>query len=88
MRLFQMWFPVMILTGALSVPAAALGTYRTISDTQHSMAQCDTGMIPFAAGYRLAHAGCPGVRVVYGSYTVWRALPGDLLRHLPGEKNG
>lgn len=46
---------------------------------------CGTGIFSFSAGYRLARAGHPAVRVVYGGYAAWRGLYPDLLQRLRGE---
>ncbi len=35
---------------------------------------CATGILSYGAGYRLAKAGHPKVRVVYGGYAAWRSL--------------
>jgi cysteine desulfurase len=35
---------------------------------------CATGVVSYGAGYRLARAGHPTVRVVQGGYNAWRAL--------------
>ncbi len=56
--------------------------WRRIPRDREVILMCGTGMISFAAGYRLAHAGRPDVKVVYGGYTAWRALHGNLLRQL------
>ncbi len=42
---------------------------------------CTTGIFSFKAGYQLASAGHPAVRIVYGGYAAWRGLYPDL----PGE---
>jgi 3-mercaptopyruvate sulfurtransferase SseA len=41
---------------------------------------CWTGALSTAAGYRLAVAGHPDVRVVFGGYAAWAAL------HQPAER--
>ena len=43
---------------------------------------CSTGIFSLGAAYRLASAGHPSVRVVYGGYCAWRALYPDLLSQL------
>jgi cysteine desulfurase len=47
---------------------------------------CGTGIFSFSAGYRLARAGHPAVRVVYGGYAAWRGLYPELIHHLKGER--
>jgi len=42
---------------------------------------CGTGIFSFSAGYKLANAGHPAVRVVYGGYAAWKALHPDLTSH-------
>ncbi|KAH3744473.1 cysteine desulfurase NifS [Pelomyxa schiedti] len=44
---------------------------------------CTTGIMSFSAGYRLAAAGHPQVRVVFGGYAAWKALHGNLLTGAP-----
>lgn len=43
---------------------------------------CGTGIISYAAGYRLADKGHPDVKVVYGGYGAWRGRYPDLLERL------
>lgn len=43
---------------------------------------CGTGQISTAAGYRLAQAGHPSVRVVFGGYQAWRGRYPELLAEL------
>ena len=43
---------------------------------------CTTGIFSFRAGYQLASAGHPAVRVVYGGYAAWRGLFPNLLDEL------
>jgi cysteine desulfurase len=43
---------------------------------------CTTGVLSYAAGYRLANAGHPKVRVLQGGYAAWRALFPGLLERL------
>lgn len=38
---------------------------------------CGTGVTSYSAGYRLANAGHPSVKVVFGGYAAWRALYPD-----------
>jgi cysteine desulfurase len=48
---------------------------------------CGTGIFSFSAGYRLARAGHPAVRVVYGGYAAWRGLYPELIHHLRGKRS-
>ena len=53
---------------------------------------CGTGIFSFSAGYRLAKAGHPAVRVVYGGYAAWQGLYPELIHRLkeqkpPGQEN-
>jgi len=43
---------------------------------------CDSGQISTAAGYRLAMAGHPNVRAVFGGYQAWRGRYPQLLEEL------
>lgn len=43
---------------------------------------CATGIVSYGAGYRLANAGHPAVRVVQGGYNAWRGLYPALLAEL------
>jgi cysteine desulfurase len=43
---------------------------------------CGTGVVSYAAGYRLANAGHPRVRVVQGGYAAWRGRWPGLLERL------
>lgn len=43
---------------------------------------CGTGIFSFSAGYRLARAGHPEVRVVYGGYAAWQSLYPGLIQRL------
>ena len=47
---------------------------------------CGTGIFSFSAGYRLARAGHPAVRVVYGGYAAWRGLYPELIHRLKEQK--
>jgi rhodanese-related sulfurtransferase len=49
---------------------------------KEAILMCSTGAFSFSAGYRLANAGHPAVRVVYGGYSAWRALYPDLIERL------
>lgn len=49
---------------------------------REAILMCGTGVISYAAGYRLANAGHPDVRVVYGGYSAWRGRYPDLLGRL------
>ena len=51
---------------------------RRIPKDKEVIMMCGTGVFSFAAGYKLANAGHPAVRVVYGGYAAWRALHADL----------
>jgi rhodanese-related sulfurtransferase len=56
--------------------------FRDIPRDREVILMCGTGIFSLAAGYRLAKAGHPRVRVVYGGYAAWRALHPDLIRQL------
>lgn len=43
---------------------------------------CSTGIFSFGAAYRLARAGHPAVRVVYGGYSAWQSLHPGLAARL------
>jgi rhodanese-related sulfurtransferase len=47
---------------------------------------CGTGIFSFSAGYRLAKAGHPAVRVVYGGYAAWQGLYPELIHRLKEQK--
>ncbi|MCY2930049.1 MAG: aminotransferase class V-fold PLP-dependent enzyme [Planctomycetota bacterium] len=56
--------------------------FREIPRDREVILMCTTGIFSFEAGYRLADAGHPRVRVVYGGYEAWKALYPDLLERL------
>ena len=56
--------------------------FREIPRDREVILMCSTGIFSFEAGYRLADAGHPRVRVVYGGYEAWKALYPDLLERL------
>ncbi len=75
-----------------SIPGAKLWShvgfekhYREIPRDREVILMCTTGIFSFQAGYHLAMAGHPRVRVVYGGYAAWRALYPHLLEELPSE---
>jgi rhodanese-related sulfurtransferase len=47
---------------------------------------CGTGIFSFSAGYRLARAGHPAVRVVYGGYAAWQGLYPELIHRLKEQR--
>ena len=47
---------------------------------------CGTGIFSFSAGYRLARAGHPAVKVVYGGYAAWQGLYPELIQRLKEKK--
>lgn len=47
---------------------------------------CGTGIFSFSAGYRLAKAGHPAVRVVYGGYAAWQGLYPGLIHRLKDQR--
>ena len=55
---------------------------REIPRGKEVILMCTTGIFSFKAGYQLANAGHPGVRVVHGGYAAWRALYPELLGEL------
>ena len=74
-----------------SIPGAKLWSHigfekhlRDIPRDKEVILMCTTGIFSFKAGYQLADARHPRVRVVFGGYAAWRALypelPGELLR--------
>lgn len=56
--------------------------FKDIPRDKEVILMCSTGIFSFEAGYRLAMAGHPKVRVVYGGYEAWKALYPDLLDRL------
>jgi cysteine desulfurase len=55
---------------------------KQIPQDKEVILMCTTGVFSFKAGYQLANAGHPAVRVVYGGYAAWRGLYPDLLNEL------
>ncbi len=60
---------------------------KQIPRNKEVIMMCTTGIFSFKAGYQLANAGHPAVRVVYGGYAAWRGLYPDLLDELIIESN-
>jgi cysteine desulfurase len=50
------------------------GYFKQIPWDKEVILICTTGIFSYAAGYRLAKAGHPKVRVVYGGYAAWQNL--------------
>ena len=48
--------------------------FKQIPWDKEVILMCATGFFSYAAGYRLAKAGHPKVRVVYGGYAAWQSL--------------
>lgn len=48
--------------------------FKQIPRDKEVILMCSTGVFSFGAGYRLAQAGHPRVRVVYGGYAAWQNL--------------
>lgn len=72
-----------------SIPTAKLWSnigfekhFKEIPQDREIILMCSTGIFSFEAGYRLAMAGHPKVRVVYGGYVAWKALYPELLDRL------
>ena len=72
-----------------SIPTATLWShigiekhFREIPRDREAILMCSTGIFSFEAGYRLAMAGHPKVRVVYGGYEAWKALYPKLMEQL------
>jgi len=72
-----------------SIPTARLWSniglekhFKEIPHDKEVILMCSTGIFSFEAGYRLAMAGHPKVRVVSGGYEAWKALYPELLAHL------
>ena len=72
-----------------SIPGArewnVLTVDRHARDLPHDhevILMCATGVASYGAGYRLARAGHPAVRVVQGGYNAWRARYPELLDRL------
>lgn len=58
---------------------------KRIPHDREAILICGTGIISYAAGYRLANRGHPEVKVVYGGYSAWRGRYPDLLERLLGD---
>jgi len=58
--------------------------FKQIPWDREVVLMCSTGIFSLSAGYRLANAGHPAVRVVYGGYAAWRSLYPDLVEKLKG----
>lgn len=76
-----------------TIPGAAewsvLTLDKSLSDVprdKEAILMCGTGIISYAAGYRLANAGHPNVRVVYGGYAAWHGRYPALIGKLIGNK--
>ncbi len=76
---------------APSIPGAELWShigferyFRRIPRDREVVLMCTTGIFSLGAGYRLARAGHPAVRVVYGGYAAWRAAQPGLIERLRG----
>lgn len=72
-----------------AVEWSALTLDKSLSDVprdKEAILMCGTGIISYAAGYRLANAGHPNVRVVYGGYAAWHGRYPTLLGKLIGNK--
>jgi rhodanese-related sulfurtransferase len=74
-----------------SIPTAKLWSnigfekhFKEIPQDKEVILMCSTGIFSFEAGYRLARAGHPKVRVVYGGYEAWKALYPGLMERLRG----
>lgn len=48
--------------------------FKQIPWDKEVILMCGTGIFSFQAGYRLAKAGHPKVRIVYGGYAAWQSL--------------
>jgi len=75
------------------IPAAKLWSnigfekhFKEIPHDKEVILMCSTGIFSFEAGYRLAMAGHPKVRVVSGGYEAWKALHPELLNCLRSRK--
>jgi cysteine desulfurase len=78
---------------APSVPGAQLWSHigferlvPKVPRDREAVLMCSTGIYSLGAGYRLARAGHPAVRVVYGGYAAWRALHPGLIEKLRGRE--
>jgi cysteine desulfurase len=78
---------------AESIPGAMLWShigferyFKKIPRDKEVVLMCSTGIYSLGAGYRLARAGHPAVRVVYGGYAAWRAAHPGLVERLQRDK--
>jgi len=74
---------------APSIPGAKLWSHigfdryiKKIPRDKEVILMCGTGIFSLSAGYRLARAGHPSVKVVYGGYAAWCALYPNLIEQL------
>jgi rhodanese-related sulfurtransferase len=74
---------------APSIPGARLWShlgferyFKKIPRDKEVVLMCSTGIFSLGAGYRLARAGHPAVRVLYGGYSAWRAAHPGVIEHL------
>ena len=74
---------------APSIPGAKLWSHigfqryiKRIPRDKEVIMMCGTGIFSLGAGYGLARAGHPSVKVVYGGYAAWCALHPAVIRHL------
>jgi rhodanese-related sulfurtransferase len=74
-----------------SIPGAKLWSHigfdryiKRVPRDKEVIMMCGTGIFSLAAGFRLANAGHPAVRVVYGGYAAWRALYPHAIERLKG----
>jgi cysteine desulfurase len=86
--LIDLRFPVERMM-APSIPGAQLWSHigferyiRRIPRDREVILMCSTGVFSLGAGYRLARAGHPAVRVVYGGYAAWRSVCPGLINRL------
>ncbi|MBI5191152.1 MAG: aminotransferase class V-fold PLP-dependent enzyme [Nitrospirae bacterium] len=56
--------------------------FKQIPWDREVVLMCGTGIFSFQAGYRLANAGHPRVRVVYGGYAAWESIYPDAVSRL------
>jgi len=77
-----------------SIPGAKLWSHigferciKQIPRNKEVILMCSTGIFSLGAGFRLARAGYPRVRVVYGGYSAWRSLYPDMIERLKKSKN-
>lgn len=58
--------------------------FKQIPWDKEVILMCGTGIFSFQAGYRLARAGHPKVRVVYGGYAAWSSIHGRAMKSKEG----